>query len=96
MRPLRLGLVLVGAALAFASTSTAAGRAVDSGIVLRVRPPAIAIRELDGTRRLFTVNRSTVVSLNGRRVRLVRLHRADVATVEHRGRFVIAISAVRP
>jgi hypothetical protein len=34
--------------------------------------------------------------LNGRRVRLVRLRRGDVATVEHIGRFVTAIRAVRP
>jgi hypothetical protein len=94
MRSLRL--VLVGAALVFAPTSAAAGRAVDSGIVLRVRPPAIAIRELDGTRRKFAVNRATIVTLNGRRVRLLRLHRGDVATVAHMGRFVTAVRAIRP
>jgi hypothetical protein len=91
-----LRLVPVCAALVLAPSGAAAASRVDSGIVLRVRPPAFAIRELDGTRLKFAVNRATVVTLNGRRVRLFRLRRGDVATVEHSGRFVIAVRATRP
>jgi hypothetical protein len=69
---------------------------VDRGIVVRVSPPRVAIRELDGSRLRFAVNRATVITLNGRRVRLARLRRGDVATVEHMGRFVTTIRAVRP
>ncbi len=91
----RLWLVLC-AALVFAPSSAAAQRAVDRGIVLRVRPPLVAIRELDGSRMRFTINPATVVTLDGRRVRLRRLQRGDVATVEHAGAFVMAIRAFRP
>ena len=91
-----LALVSVCAALVLAPSAAAAARRVDSGIVLRVRPPAFAIRELDGTRLRFAVNRATVITLNGRRVRLFRLRRGDVATVEHTGRYVIAVRATRP
>ncbi len=94
MRRLLLGLLL--AALVFAPSSAAAAKRVDRGIVVRVSPPRVAIRELDGSRLKFAVNRATVITLNGRRVRLVRLRRGDVATVEHMGRFVTAIRAVRP
>ncbi len=92
----RLWLVLLCAALVFAPASAAAERAVDRGIVVRVAPPRLAIRELDGSRKGFAVSRATLVTLNGRPVRLARLRRGDVATVEHRGRFVIAVQAVRP
>ena len=92
----RLWLVLACAALVFAPVSAAAERAVDRGIVVRVAPPRLAVRELDGSRKGFVVKRATVVTLNGRPVGLVRLRRGDVAIVEHRGRFVIAVRAVRP
>ena len=92
----RLWLVLVCAALVYAPASAAAPSAVDRGIVVRVLPPRLAIRELDGTRKGFRINRATLVTLNGRPVGLVRLRRGDVATVEHRGRFVIAVRAQRP
>lgn len=91
-----LALVPVCAALVLAPAGDAAVSRVDSGIVLRVRAPIFAIRELDGTRLRFTVNRATVVTLNGRRVRLFRLRRGDVAEVEHRGKFVITVTATRP
>jgi hypothetical protein len=91
-----LALVPVCAALVLAPSGAAAARRVDSGIVLRVRPPNFAIRELDGTRLRFAVNRATIITLNGRRVRLFRLRRGDVATVEHRGKFVIEVTATRP
>lgn len=91
-----LRLVPVCAALVLAPSGAAAASRVDSGIVLRVRPPAFAIRELDGTRLKFAVNRATVVTLNGRRVRLFRLRRGDVATVEHSGRFALSVRATRP
>ena len=91
-----LRLVPVCAALVFASSGTAAVRRVDSGIVIRVRAPLFAIRELDGTPLRLAVNRATVITLNGRRVRLFRLHRGDVATVERRGKYVITVTATRP
>jgi hypothetical protein len=92
----RLWLVLFCAALVFASSGAAADKAVDRGIVVRVQPPWFAIRELDGARRRFRVNRATVVTLDGRRVRLKRLRRGDVAEVDHAGRFVVAVNAFRP
>jgi hypothetical protein len=92
----RLWLVLLCAALVFAPAGAAASKAVDQGIVVRVVPPRLAIRELDGTRKGFTVRRATIVTLNGRRVGLVRLRRGDVVTVQHRGRVVMAVRAVRP
>jgi hypothetical protein len=92
----RLWLVLLSAALVFAPSSMAAEKAVDRGIVMRVQPPALAIRELDGSRKKFVLNRATVITLDGRLVRLVRLRRGDVAAIEHAGRFVIAVRAFRP
>jgi len=91
----RLWLVLC-AALVFTPSSLAAQKAVDRGIVIRVRPPLVAIRELDGSRMRFTINPATVITLDGRPVRLRRLRRGDVAAVEHAGRIVIAIRAFRP
>lgn len=92
----RLWLVLFCAALVPVRLGAAAAAAEDRGIVTRVLPPRIAIRELDGTRVRFVVNRATVITLNGRRVRLRRLQRGDVATVDHVGRLAITIDAVRP
>jgi hypothetical protein len=92
----RLWLVLLCAALVLAPASAAASQAVDRGIVIRVVPPRLAIRELDGTRKGFRINRATIVTLNGRPVALSRLRRGDVATVEHRGRVVLAVRAQRP
>jgi hypothetical protein len=92
----RLWLVLFCAALAFVSSSAAAEKTVDRGIVVRVIPPRFVIRELDGTRKRFRVNRMTIVTLEGRRVRLIRLRRGDVAAVDHMGRFVFAVRALRP
>ena len=91
-----LRLVPLCAALVFAPSGVASARSVDSGIIVRVRPPVLALRELDGTRLRVAVNRATVITLNGRRVRLFRLRRGDVATVEHIGRNAIAIRATRP
>jgi hypothetical protein len=92
----RLCLVLFCAALAFVSSSAAAEKTVDRGIVVRVIPPRFVIRELDGTRKRFRVNRTTIVTLDGRRIRLFRLRRGDVAEVDHTGRFVIAVRVLRP
>ena len=93
----RLGLVLLlCAAFVPARLSAAAPAAEDRGIVVRVLPPRLAIRELDGTRAIFRVNPATVITLNGHRVRLRRLRRGDVATVDHIGRLAITIEAVRP
>ncbi len=92
----RLWLVLLCAALMFAPSSVAAEKAVDRGIVMRVLPPRLAIRELDGSRKKFVLNRATVITLDGRPVRLVRLRRGDVAAIDHAGSFVIAVRAFRP
>lgn len=92
----RFWLVLLCAALVFAASSAAAEKTVDRGIVMRVQPPRFSIRELDGTRLKFASNRATVITLDGHRVRLARLRRGDVVTIDHAGRFVSMIRAVRP
>jgi hypothetical protein len=94
----RLWPVLICAALflVWLSTAAAAAKAEDRGIVIRVIPPRIVIQELDGTRARFVVNQATVITLNGHRVRLRRLHPGDVATVDHIGRRAVTIQAVRP
>jgi hypothetical protein len=86
----------VFAALVAAAPGAAASRTVDRGLILGVRPPTFGLREVDGSRMRFTINPSTVVKLDGRRVRLRRLHRGDVAVVVHDGDFVYAVRAFRP
>jgi hypothetical protein len=54
------------------------------------------LRELDGSRIRFAINRSTLVTLDGRRVRLARLRRGDVAVVLHNEQIVVAVRAFRP
>lgn len=92
----RLWLVLLCAALVPVGLGAAATAAEDRGVVVRVQPPRMAIRELDGSRVGFVVNRATVITLNGHRVRLRRLRRGDVAAVDHVGRLAITIQAIRP
>ena len=92
----RIWLVLLCAAFVAARAAVAAAATEDRGILVRVRPPLIAIRELDGSRMRFMINRATVITLNGRRVRLRRLRLGDVVAVDHIGRRAIAIRAVRP
>jgi hypothetical protein len=92
----RLWLVLVCAAFVPAHLAGATATAEDRGILVRIQPPRFAIRELDGSRVGFRANRATAVTLNGRRVRLGRLHRGDVVAVDHVGRLATTIRAVRP
>ena len=92
----RLLLLLLCAAFVPARPAVAAAATEDRGIVVRLQPPRIAIRELDGSRVGFRINRATVVTLNGRRVRLRRLRLGDVVAVDHAGRLAIAIRAIRP
>lgn len=92
----RLWLVLLCAAFLSAGVARGAAARVDRGLVVQVQPPRFAIRELDGTRAAFRVNRATVITVNGRTVRLRRLRRGDVVTVDHVGRLATAIAAVRP
>lgn len=92
----RLWLVLLCVALVSAQLAAAAAAATDRGIVVRVRPPRIAIRELDGSRVTFRINQATVITLNGRRVRLRRLRLGDVVALDHVGRLATAIRATRP
>jgi hypothetical protein len=80
-------------ALLFAAPGAAARDEVDRGLILRVRPPELALRELDGSRTLFLVNPTTRITLDGRRVKLRRLTRGDVAIVQHDGDFVVAVRA---
>jgi hypothetical protein len=92
----RLSLLLLCAVLLLAPAAVAAEQTVDRGIVLRVMPRRLVIRELDGSRMRFFVTRAAIVKLDGRRVRLMRLQRGDVAAVEHDGSFVLAVRAFRP
>jgi hypothetical protein len=92
----RLWLVLLCAAFVSAGTARAAVPKTDRGLVVQVQPPRFAIRELDGTRATFRVNNATVITLDGRRVRLRRLRRGDVVTVDHLARLATSIEAVRP
>jgi hypothetical protein len=92
----RLWLVLLCAALLPASPAQSARAARDSGILVRLQPPRFAVRELDGSRVTFRVNRATVVTLNGRRVRLRRLQLGDVVVVTHAGKLATTVRAVRP
>jgi hypothetical protein len=92
----RLWLALFCAALLPVRLAPASTANEDRGIVVRLQPPRIAIRELDGSRVAFRINQATVVTLNGHRVRLRRLRLGDVVVVDHAGRFVIAIRAIRP
>jgi hypothetical protein len=90
-------LVVVCAALVVAAPAAAVSRTVDRGIVLRVRAPRILVmRELDGTRMRYRIDAATIVKLDGRRVRLRRLQRGDVAVVVHDGDIVTAVRAFRP
>ena len=91
-----LCLALVLVTLVLVPSGSAAREMIDEGIVLRVFPPHFSIRELDGTRKRFIVRRVTVITLNGIRVRLRRLHRGDVVTVDHTGRRVFSVTATRP
>ena len=91
----RLWLVL-GVALVVAAPGAAASQAADRGLIFRVRPPRLVLRELDGSRIRFTIRKSTIVTLDGRRVRLAGLRRGDVAIVIHEGQSVAAVRAFRP
>jgi hypothetical protein len=91
----RLWLVLLCAALLPVRLAPAATAREDRGIVVRLQPPRLAIRELDGSRVAFRINRATVATLNGRRVRIRRLRLGDVVAVDHVGRLATAIRAIR-
>lgn len=81
--PLLLALV---AALAVAAPASARNRAVDRGVVLRVRPHAILIQELDGSRARIVVTPRTVIVLDGQPATIRDLRRGDVVFVLHAGR----------
>ena len=83
-------------ALVFASPGAAASETVDRGLIIKMRPPRFVLRELDGSRMRFAIKRSTIVTLDSRRVRFAQLRRGDVALVVHNGRVVVAVSAFRP
>ena len=82
---MRLLCLVACVALAWPSTGVAARRDVDRGLILRVRPPVLVLRELDGSRVRFHVDPAATIMLNGRRVRLGRLRPGYVAVVVHDG-----------
>jgi hypothetical protein len=92
----RLWLVVLCVAFVPTRLAVAAAPTEDRGIVVRVQPPRIAIRELDGSLVGFRINQASVITLNGRRVRLRRLRPGDVVAVDHVRRRATAIRAVRP
>jgi hypothetical protein len=81
----RLVVVALVLLLAFAVQAAASVRTVDRGLVVRVRPRAIVLRELDGSRVRIAVSPRTVVVLDGRPATLAELKRGDVAYVVHLG-----------
>lgn len=83
MRTLALAAVLLAI---LAAPAQAGHRAVDRGLIVRVRPAAIVLQQLDGTRTRIRVSPATVITLDGRLVALRRLRRGDVAFVVHVGR----------
>jgi hypothetical protein len=80
---MRRALVLVALFLAGASPAAAMTRVVDRGVVVQVRPFAILLRELDGTRERIVVTARTVIILDGRPARLSDLRPGDVVFVVH-------------
>ncbi len=85
VRKIALLLALL-AALATAGAAWARPRVLDRGVVLRVRPHAILIQELDGSRARIVVTPRTVIVLDGRPATLSELRRGDVVFVVHVGR----------
>jgi hypothetical protein len=83
---------------ALLAASPVAAASVDRGIVIRVRAPRVlVVRELDGTRMRYRIDpTTTIVRLDGHRVRLRRLQPGDVAVVVHDGDDVTAVRAFRP
>jgi hypothetical protein len=82
---MRRAVLVVALMLAAAAPAQARGRAVDRGVVIRVRPFAIVLQELDGTRARIPVSPRTIVTLDGRPATLRALRRGDVAFVLHFG-----------
>jgi hypothetical protein len=81
----RIALVVLLLLLA-ATQAAAAARTIDRGLIVRVRPFAIVLRELDGTRARIPVSPRTVVLLDGQRATLADLQPGEVAYVVHFGR----------
>jgi len=85
-RALLLSVLVALASLVVAASASARARVVDRGVVLRVRPFAILIQELDGSRARIRVSPRTVVVLDGRPATLSALRRGEVVWVIHVGR----------
>ncbi|HEY7208305.1 MAG TPA: hypothetical protein VH416_08680 [Gaiellaceae bacterium] len=83
---LGLAFALVTVALVAASPAAAARRVVDRGLIFRVRPFAIVLEELDGTRARIKVGPRTLVLVDGQPATLGDLRRGEVAIVVHFGR----------
>jgi hypothetical protein len=82
---MRRAVLVVALLLAVAAPAQARSRVVDRGVVIRVRPFAIVLQELDGTRARIPISLRTVVTLDGRPATLRELRRGDVAFVLHFG-----------
>ena len=82
---MRKALLVVALLLAAAAPAAARNRVVDRGVVLRVRPLAIVLQELDGSRARIPVSPRTRVTLDGKPATLRELRRGDVAFVVHFG-----------
>ena len=88
MRKLLVALVVL-LALAVAPTVEAkrppARMTTDRGIVVRVRINMVQLRELDGSRQIFRLTGSTIVTLDGHPAVVLDLQPGDVAYVDHYG-----------
>jgi hypothetical protein len=82
MRRLALLVVLF---FAVAAPAQARVRTIDRGIVLGVRPGAIELRELDGSKVRIAVAPRAIVTIDGRVARLIDVRRGYIAWVEHFG-----------
>ena len=81
----RIALIAALLLVVAAPAHAAAPRSVDRGIVVKVRPSAIFLRALDGTRERIGVSPKTVITLDGRPAVLRDLRRGDVVIVVHAG-----------
>lgn len=82
----RLLLLSALVALLLAPPASAARRIVDRGIVVRVAPSVLVLRELDGSRVRIRLAARTAITLDGFPATVVDLRRGQIAFVVHFGR----------
>jgi len=83
---MRKALLVLAVALAIVAPAQARARTVDRGIIVHVRPAAIVLLELDGSKVRIPVARRTIVTVDGKPATLADLRRGEVAFVLHLGR----------